>query len=771
MDNRTYQFDYHAINLHVKTLFDLARGMPGKFIVLALTGDKSDPPYEIAHFHADGGLDEMERMAAHIRSFCPALGKHPDHKVREPWTMPNGRVKTWPKDYRCKPLNIYVPWAVFQSALEHWKKGSEADVIASLAGTIDIDADKGDSPDIPLKSSGRLTTSPGNFQDFFVYENPLPLADAKPVALALHRMTAKDGDEAAKGDSATKDVSHIWRVPGTLNFPNAAKIARRQAQGIPTEPFVVRWVWTDGGLFAPETIIAAAPAEPPHATRKTASEPSDENDLMEAALRNVEAKKLASALAALNPDVLPKSNPPGGLYAYWLQVGMALHSFDPGDYADSLGLPLWDTWSERSKHYSRDELEDKWASFNDRAGGVTVSSIYGWAAGEGWSCPRVGLDTGWADVDEVTRDNWGSASTNSSAAPGVGADPQCTFTDVKTAILAGEKADAMKIWKTFLGRYTPTAVEMKELIKLIAERLGAGIQDVKTDVTAMAADVIRKRNDAEWQAKKGASTKLLEPFDYPDLEAGPVMLKWDGICCAVKSPEPPMRDANNWPVYVNRTEIPGMHILTSMTANGGEDSTLPQPKNFLLNRHDKFSLELELGDHVTFYTEDEMLERREVAPSARFVEHFLHYERSHAPRVYTILTMPVVLADRTILSRNGLDRDRHLVLRIDDAMAKYIPTREVCTAEAVAGAYRFLCDDWLCDVLADVEGKAIIIAFALSIIERCLFPARPAFFISAGLRGGGKTTAFNMVSMAVLGELTAASAWSTSANSHAIMTP
>jgi hypothetical protein len=69
------QFDYNAINLHVKMLFDLARGMPGKFVVLALTGDREDPPYEIAHFSADGGDAEIERMAAHLdfADFCPLV--------------------------------------------------------------------------------------------------------------------------------------------------------------------------------------------------------------------------------------------------------------------------------------------------------------------------------------------------------------------------------------------------------------------------------------------------------------------------------------------------------------------------------------------------------------------------------------------------------------------------------------------------------------------------------------------------------------------------
>ena len=62
-EDSAYHFDYDAINLHVKMLFELAAGIPGKFVVLALTGDKTDPPYEIAHFRADGGPNEVERMA------------------------------------------------------------------------------------------------------------------------------------------------------------------------------------------------------------------------------------------------------------------------------------------------------------------------------------------------------------------------------------------------------------------------------------------------------------------------------------------------------------------------------------------------------------------------------------------------------------------------------------------------------------------------------------------------------------------------------------
>ena len=50
----------------------------------------------------------------------------------------------------------------------------------------------------------------------------------------------------------------------------------------------------------------------------------------------------------------------------------------------------------------------------------------------------------------------------------------------------------------------------------------------------------------------------------------------------------------------------------------------------------------------------------------------------------------------------------------------------------------YLCDEWLVDVATDYTGKCIIIADALTLIERSLLPDRPCFFYTAGRRGGGK---------------------------------
>ena len=45
----------------------------------------------------------------------------------------------------------------------------------------------------------------------------------------------------------------------------------------------------------------------------------------------------------------------------------------------------------------------------------------------------------------------------------------------------------------------------------------------------------------------------------------------------------------------------------------------------------------------------------------------------------------------------------------------------------------------------------MLIALALTLIERTLLPERPCFFITAGRRGNGKTTAIIMLIKAVTG--------------------
>jgi hypothetical protein len=72
----------------------------------------------------------------------------------------------------------------------------------------------------------------------------------------------------------------------------------------------------------------------------------------------------------------------------------------------------------------------------------------------------------------------------------------------------------------------------------------------------------------------------------------------------------------------------------------------------------------------------------------------------------------------------------------------------------------FLTGEWLTGVSTDCAGKCMLVAAALTVIERSLLPDRPVFFVTAGRRGSGKTTALTMLIIGVTGIWPAAAAWS-----------
>ncbi|MDW9503082.1 DUF3987 domain-containing protein [Sinorhizobium meliloti] len=193
----TPAFDEAAIRTHVEMLHQLAAGIQGKFVVSTFFANPTgEDRYggTISH-HAVGDVDGMvDAVMAHA-------------------STPN--------------VNCYVCPNLMRLNLERGKKGSESDVAAVLALVADLDDDTGRSGAMPIVSSCVVESSPGNYQCFLLLERPLSPGEAKPLARALKL--------AANADHCTVDMSHVWRIPGTLNWPNAKKLAR----GRPAEPVAV----------------------------------------------------------------------------------------------------------------------------------------------------------------------------------------------------------------------------------------------------------------------------------------------------------------------------------------------------------------------------------------------------------------------------------------------------------------------------------------------------------------------------------------------------
>jgi predicted P-loop ATPase len=80
----------------------------------------------------------------------------------------------------------------------------------------------------------------------FPLARALANGEAKALAILL--------SDFISGDAGTKDLSHVWRIPGTLNWPNKKKLPR----GRPAEPQPVRVAKPfTGALADPATLQAA----------------------------------------------------------------------------------------------------------------------------------------------------------------------------------------------------------------------------------------------------------------------------------------------------------------------------------------------------------------------------------------------------------------------------------------------------------------------------------------------------------------------------------
>jgi hypothetical protein len=143
--------------------------------------------------------------------------------------------------------NVYVPTAVFDSNLPPGLKGREAQIVGVLGLVADFDDNDASNyhARMPVPANYALETSSGRFQSFVLFEKPAEPTETKRLA---QRLKAYAGC-----DHGTTDISHVWRVPGVLNWPNKKKVD----EGRNSSPQLVRVVrsW-DGSLTAVQTLQA-----------------------------------------------------------------------------------------------------------------------------------------------------------------------------------------------------------------------------------------------------------------------------------------------------------------------------------------------------------------------------------------------------------------------------------------------------------------------------------------------------------------------------------
>jgi hypothetical protein len=325
---------------------------------------------------------------------------------------------------------------------------------------------------------------------------------------------------------------------------------------------------------------------------------------------------------------------------------------------------------------------------------------------------------------------------------------------------------------TFVGLWLAAelgADEEQSLRELVQKIAGVKARPLAARLKAARAEQesIRANADKERLAAERSDARIKLPVPAPDAELLPILRAIDDVLCASPLAEPPMRDLERWPTEVRSREafrLRGM-IINDASENEADDETdkepirLPPPKMWLLSPQDRFTMAHLIEEHTEFVQETKYCDRA-VALPAKFVEHYIHFNASKLPLVGAVVTNPLVLPHGELLAPDGLDRDRRVVFKIEPMLRNLLPKPAECTPNAVSRAMHFLVDEWLCDVATSFEGKCVLIAAAMTILERTLLPERPVFFVTAGQRGGGKTTVLNMLFIAACGHHPPACAWS-----------
>ena len=347
---------------------------------------------------------------------------------------------------------------------------------------------------------------------------------------------------------------------------------------------------------------------------------------------------------------------------------------------------------------------------------------------------------------------------------------------LREMIRVSDPVVVVAVFAEALGRAVLFPGSEEALTAECATRAGVAVKIVK-----QAIREAREARDAEARAARAA----LEPPDHravlpapaKDAEIGAFAEQVDAFMANSQAEEPALRGRSGKLVRIVEEPVPGMHLLTTGGVNAEPPpgngavpvaSPPPAPPELRIVELEGVALPEEIERHVRFQrTRRNKKDTAFVRLDPPFCEAVnFRPGGSKIPMVKGVQTMPLILRRNDgsfeVAANNGFNPALGLYFRVDAALKAALPDPSCVTLEDAKRAYSFLTDEWFCDVDTDANGKAVVVAIALSIIERQLFTMRPGFFITAALAGSGKTTVLSMVSMAVLGRFAAATGWSSS---------
>jgi hypothetical protein len=341
-------------------------------------------------------------------------------------------------------------------------------------------------------------------------------------------------------------------------------------------------------------------------------------------------------------------------------------------------------------------------------------------------------------------------------------DLKHNFATVAAAIAKASAADVARVFVEYALDAKLDANELTQLRKDAAKRAGIGLRDVakmlKDAVEERAKQRKRESEARRISARQDPRPRL--PCPPEDAEWLPQMSAINEVVGASPAIYPPGRDIETFGTSIGKVAIGRTHAFTPDAANGTTgEAQLPTPEQWVIKRLTLEQTAEMIERHVEYVND----EGRSVHLPTNFVRHYMKRDDGALPTYVAVATLPIVAADGDVIGREeGLDRLRGIAFIIPPEVRACVPEPGTVRDTDVARSMKFLTDEWLVDVATDYSGKCIIIAAGLTLIERSLLDERPTFFITAGRRGGGKTTTLTMLIRAIMGVSPAASAWSKS---------
>ncbi|MBO4780072.1 MAG: DUF927 domain-containing protein, partial [Selenomonadaceae bacterium] len=285
-------------------------------------------------------------------------------------------------------FDVYVGINAMDTPAEKFGRVKTASVTLQTATVTDVDieggnhistADKLYPPTfdaaksfLPFLSTVLVDSGYG-LHGYCVYDTPIIINDDNRAQVLsrnksyISAVRAKSGKYCHAVDGVG-DLPRVLRVPGTYNYKcgreNAPMCRLVEVNDISFTPADM-----DGKLLALQPAQVASPAS--KTQRKQQDNPTPATRQTDYAEDNPDLKRFRIE------RMLEHINVVDGEYEKWLSVGFAL-------FNEGMECSLWEQWSRTQPDFKEGECESKWQGFNYTPNGITIATLYQYAADCGY---------------------------------------------------------------------------------------------------------------------------------------------------------------------------------------------------------------------------------------------------------------------------------------------------------------------------------------------------------------------------------------------------